>query len=139
MMAVVLADLVDRHDLRMIEVRGRLGFKAKPLEVVGCRESTGADHLECQHAIQADLPRLVDDAHPSLGDDLDQLVIAEVADARSGQVAANPRRPAAGLCWPGISTGCSVFTPLDGQEREPRRASRRGRRRQRQARSDRSG
>ena len=34
MMAVVLAHLVNRHDIRVIEVSGRLGFEPEPLQIV---------------------------------------------------------------------------------------------------------
>ena len=34
MMAVVLADLVDRHDIRVIQVRGRLGLEPESLQIV---------------------------------------------------------------------------------------------------------
>ena len=40
------------------------------------------DHLEGDDPVQADLPGLVDDAHPAPGDLLQQLVVAEVADGR---------------------------------------------------------
>ncbi len=81
MMPLVHADLVDRHDVGMIQMRRGLSFQAKPLEVVGRREPPGADHLQRQHAVQADLPGLEDDPHSPFRDHLDQLVIAEVADA----------------------------------------------------------
>ncbi len=81
MMPLVLADLVDRDDVGMVQMRRGLGFQAKPLEVVGRGEPPGPDHLQRQHAVQADLPGLEDDAHPAFRDDLDQLIIAEVADA----------------------------------------------------------
>ena len=80
MVPFVLADLVDGHDVRVIEVRRGLRLQAEPLQVVGGREPAGPDHLQRQHAVQADLPRLEDDPHAALGDHLDQLVVAEVAD-----------------------------------------------------------
>ena len=39
--------------------------------------------LSASDAVQAHLAGLVDDTHPALRDDLDQLIIAEVADPRS--------------------------------------------------------
>ena len=83
MVSLVLADLVDRHDVRMIQVRRGLRLQAEPLEIIGRREPAGPDHLQRQHAVQADLPCLVNDAHAAFGDDLHQLVVAEVADARA--------------------------------------------------------
>ena len=38
------------------------------------------DHLERDGAVEADLPRLVDDPHAAAGELVDQLIIAEVAD-----------------------------------------------------------
>ena len=84
MMAFVLADLVDRHDVRMIQVRRGLRFHPEPLEILGRRESAGPDHLQRQDAVQADLPGLVDDPHTALGEDLEQLVVAEVSDPLPG-------------------------------------------------------
>ena len=85
--AVVLADLVDRHDMRMIEVRGRFGLAGG-----SARRSPGVANrpaptiLTRQHAVQAHLPGLVDDPHSALREDLDQLVIAEIADTRRVEI-----------------------------------------------------
>ncbi len=84
-LALVFADLVDWHDVGMVEVGGGFGFEAKTLEVGGRGQTPGANHLERQHAVQAELPGLVHNAHASLGDHLEQLVIAEVADPRAGR------------------------------------------------------
>ena len=42
----VFADLVDRHDMRMIQVRGRFGFQAEAMEIAGRREPARPHHLE---------------------------------------------------------------------------------------------
>ena len=80
MVPFVLADLVDWHDVRVIEVRRGLCLQAESLQVVGGREPARSHHLEGQHAVEADLPRLEDDPHSPLGDQLDELVVAEVSD-----------------------------------------------------------
>ena len=80
--AVVLTDFVDRHDVRVVEVRGGLGLEPEALKVVGSGEAAGTHHLERERAVQAHLAGLVDHSHTPLGDDLDQLVVAEIADAR---------------------------------------------------------
>ena len=53
---LVLADLVDRHDARMIEVRRRLGLGVEPLHVGVVGELAGEDHLERHGPVEADLP-----------------------------------------------------------------------------------
>ena len=89
MLTLVLADLVDRHDPRMIEVGRRLGLGVEALDVGLVGELAGQDHLEGDGAVEADLPGLEDDAHAAAGDLADDLVVAEVADADGGD---DPRR-----------------------------------------------
>ena len=98
MLALVLADLVDRHDARMVEVRGGLGLDVEPLDVGLGGELAGEDHLERDGAVEAHLPGLVDDAHAAAGDLADELVVAEVADARSEDPAASLVDPVPGRC-----------------------------------------
>ena len=81
MLALVLANLVDRHDAGMVEVGGRLGLAVEPLDVGLIGELAGEDHLECDGPVEADLPGLEDDPHAAAGDLADDLVVAEVADA----------------------------------------------------------
>ena len=81
MLALVLADLEDRHDARMVEVGRRLGLGVEALDVGLVGELAGEDHLERDGAVEADLPGLEDDAHAAAGDLADDLVVAEVADA----------------------------------------------------------
>ena len=81
MLALVLADLVDRHDPRMVEVGGRLGLGVEALDVGVVGELAGEDHLERDGAVEAHLPGLEDDAHAAAGELADDLVVAEVADA----------------------------------------------------------
>ncbi len=87
LLALVLADLVDRHDVGMVEVGRRLGLGAEPLDVAARGEAAGEDHLERDDPVERRLPRLVDDPHPAPGDLLQQLVVAEVADGRQRGVA----------------------------------------------------
>ena len=56
MLALVLADLVDRHDARMVEVGRRLGLGVEPLDVGLVGKLAGEDHLERDGAVEADLP-----------------------------------------------------------------------------------
>jgi hypothetical protein len=79
-LALVLADLVDRHDVGVIQVARRLGLLAKPLDGLVIK-LVRQDHLEGHRPVEADLPAAVNDAHATLGDLGLQLVVAEVTDA----------------------------------------------------------
>jgi hypothetical protein len=81
---VVLADLVDRDDVRVVEQGDGLGLVAEPADLVFGGQCGGADHLERNLAVQADLARLVDDAHAAAANLGLDLVVAEVADERAG-------------------------------------------------------
>jgi hypothetical protein len=80
--ALVLADLVDRDDVRVVEAGGRLGLGLEALDVTGRRELAGEDHLQGDGTVEAHLPRPVHDAHAAAGDDFQQFVVADVADRR---------------------------------------------------------
>ena len=81
MLPLVLTDLEDRHDARMVEIGGRLGLGVEAFDVVLIGELAGQDHLEGDNAVEADLPGLKDDAHAAAGDLPDNLIVAKVADA----------------------------------------------------------
>ena len=81
MLALVLADLIDRHDPRMVEVGRCLGFRVEPPDVGLIGKLTGEDHLESNRPVEAHLPCLEHDTHAAAGDLADDLVVAEVADA----------------------------------------------------------
>ena len=81
MLAVVLADLEDRHDPRMVEVGGGLGLGVEAFDVGLVGELAGEDHLERDGPVEAHLPGLEHDPHSAAGDLADDLVVAEVADA----------------------------------------------------------
>ena len=80
MLAVVLADFVDRDDIRVIESGGRFGFRVKSLYQGGRGQLAGENHFERDRPIKANLPRAVDHAHPTAVDFLDQFIVAEVTD-----------------------------------------------------------
>ena len=52
MLAVVFADLVDRHDVGVIEIRRRLGFLAEALHVRLRGQLAFEDHLEGNDALE---------------------------------------------------------------------------------------
>ena len=56
MLALVLADLEDRHDAWMVEVGGGLGLGVEAFDVGLVGELAGEDHLERDGPVQADLP-----------------------------------------------------------------------------------
>ena len=82
MLAFMLADFEDRHDPRMVQIGGGLGFGMEAFDVGVVGELAREDHLERDGAVEGHLPRLEHDSHAAAGDLADDLVISEVADAR---------------------------------------------------------
>ena len=82
-LAVVLADLVDRDDARVVEQRDGLGLVLEPPQLGVVGQHAGLDHLEGDGPVEADLPGLVDDAHAAAAQLLLDLVVAEVADSET--------------------------------------------------------
>ena len=75
----------------MVEQRDRLGLVLEPAQLGVVGQDAGLDHLEGDGAVEADLPRLVDDAHAAAAQLLLDLVVAEVADGGAArQVACGP-------------------------------------------------
>ena len=66
--ALVLTDLVDGNDVRVVEARRRLRLDVKAVQLPRRRELPGQDHLEGDRPIQAHLAGLVNDAHTAAGD-----------------------------------------------------------------------
>jgi hypothetical protein len=84
-LALVLADIVDRHDAGMIQPgRERYLTLEQPCRGVG-REGAAREHLEGDDPIGADLPGPVDDAHAA-GVDAAEDLVAAVARRREGAV-----------------------------------------------------
>ncbi len=81
---LMLADLVDGHDVRVVEVGGVFGLGAEAAQLVGAGQGAVADHLEGHQAAQRQLPRPVDDAHAAARDFPQHLVIAEAPPRRRG-------------------------------------------------------
>ena len=80
MLPFVDADFVDGHDVGVIEASRGLRLGVESIHVGRRSQAVGEDHFEGDQAVQAQLPRLVDDAHAAAGDLLQQLVITDVAD-----------------------------------------------------------
>ena len=78
LLPVVLADLVDGHDVRMLQMGDRLGFGPEPLHHLGLGQLPGGEHqLDGDDAVQAFLVGLIDNAHAAARDDFQQLVVAK--------------------------------------------------------------
>ena len=78
MLVLMLADFVNGHNVGMVQLGG--GFRLR-LETphVGLRcELAGQDHFQGDQPLELDLPGLVDNAHASACNLLQQLVFAEV-------------------------------------------------------------
>ena len=61
--AVVLADLVDLHDVRVLQAGDGLGLGPEAGQLLGAGVVAGQDHLQGDDAVERELPGLVDDAH----------------------------------------------------------------------------
>ena len=88
---VVLADLVDRHDVRMIQLRGGLGFRMEPLHFLATGELAGEDQLEGDDAVEADLAGAINRAHAAAGELTKQLVVAKGVEWGGGGFAGRCR------------------------------------------------
>ena len=77
-MSLVLADLVNRHDVGVVQIGGRLRLLAETLHFFAGSERARQDHLESDGPIKADLSGPVDNAHAATGNLAAQLVVAEV-------------------------------------------------------------
>src|SRR5262245_24967636 len=82
-MTFAFTHLMDGDDVRVLQVGGRFGFLAEALDVGDAGELTGQDHLYRDRSMKADLPRLVDHAHSTAGDFLEEFVVAEMPEGWS--------------------------------------------------------
>jgi hypothetical protein len=73
----VLAYLVDGDDVLVLDLGRRLRLGAEALYLGGGRQPARRDHLQGDNAVEADLPRLVDDAHAAARDLREQFIVAE--------------------------------------------------------------
>ena len=85
-------DLVDRHDVRMVETHNRLGLNQESADLRLGGELPGEDHLQRHHPIQADLPRLVNDPHPTAGNLFDEHVVADLPGGAEFVIQVSPGR-----------------------------------------------
>ena len=80
--AVVLADLVDLDDVRVLDRGDGPGLGLEPDEVPGLRTGPGPDHLQGDEPVEPRLPRLVDDPHAAPAQHLQDLVAGDLGQSR---------------------------------------------------------
>ena len=84
-LAVVAADFVDLHDVRMLQASDRLGLGAEPLHILFVGVGAGEDHLERDEALELDVPRLVDDAHATPAQHGEKLIALDRRELAAGR------------------------------------------------------
>jgi hypothetical protein len=114
----VLPDLVDRHDVGMVQERDRLGLVLEAAQLIVGGEHVRLEHLERDRPVQADLAGLIHDPHAAAAQLLVDLVIAKV----SYTIAAAQTVPGRSA---GLSTGCPHGAPVLCRGLMPRGVSRR--------------
>ena len=78
-----LAHLVDPDDAGVVQVRCRLRLRVEAMNDLVVRQQPTEDHLQRHLTIQGALPGAIHDPHPAARDLLHDLVVADVAQARS--------------------------------------------------------
>ncbi len=80
------ADRVDRDDVRMVQVRGRLGLDAEPGYLLRVDGGGEREDLQRDATAQRVLFGLVDDAHPAAAELADHAEIAEPGGVGCGEI-----------------------------------------------------
>ena len=80
--AVGLADVVDRHDGVVAELRGRRSLPAEPLDVDRRERDVRRQHLEGHAAAERHVHGFVDDSHAAAADLAQHAVLADVSFGR---------------------------------------------------------
>ena len=76
-LAVLLADVVDRADIRMIERRRSLGFAAKPFERLPILSDVFREKFQRDKAVEARVLRFVNNTHAAAAQLLDDAVMRD--------------------------------------------------------------
>ncbi len=95
--AVVLADLVDLDDVRVLEAGDGLGLGAETCQLRLAGVAAGQDHLEGDDAAQLDVPRLVDDTHATLAELAEDLVAGHLASRATAALETGRRQGGKGI------------------------------------------
>ena len=77
MLALVHSHFVDGHNVRMLQARCRGGLDAKAMDEFLTRVLAEQQQFYRHGAVEAELSRLVNNAHTATGNFLHQLVVAE--------------------------------------------------------------
>src|SRR5579863_7340649 len=77
MRAALLADRVDGHDVRVMQLGGSLGLATESFHGSGRQTQTAGKHLERHFAIERFLACFIDDAHPATAKQAQDLEIAK--------------------------------------------------------------
>jgi hypothetical protein len=88
---LVTADLINGHDIGMVQLDGGLHLSAEALQLGGRGPLPGEDHLQGHQPIEPHVSGLENHPHAAPGDLLQQLVIAEGARQLQGHGASGPR------------------------------------------------
>src|SRR6516165_3298343 len=91
--AALASDSVDRHDIRVMQARGRLRLILKALELARVKNRCQGENLDRHLAPQRDLLRLVDDSHAAATDLADDPVVAQ------DTIDDGPREPGCVSVW----------------------------------------
>jgi hypothetical protein len=75
--AIRFANLIDRHDARMPELRDAARFAQKAIAVMSITELSGARHLQRHHPPQRRVTGLIHRPEPAHAHDTEQIEIAE--------------------------------------------------------------
>jgi hypothetical protein len=76
-LVLVLADVVDRADVRMIQSRGRLRLALKALDGHGIARQIGGEELQCHRSAKTRILGAVHDTHAAAAKVLDHLVVTD--------------------------------------------------------------
>ena len=78
------ADLMDGHDVGMLEHRGRRRFRPKAMDELARGQLAAHDQLQRHRSSEAALTRAINDSHSAPGNFIEQFVIREHPGSRSG-------------------------------------------------------
>ena len=114
--AIGLADVVDLHDVRVLEPGDRLGLRQEPGTNLGVGMGTGEDHLQGARAIEPDLAGPVDDPHAAPAQ--------QPLDLETGQASRQRlqgRTGGQGLGWPALALRLMLGSARVGAQVDVRR------------------
>ena len=83
-LALVLADLVERRDVRVRERRRRARFLQEPLAAIGIAGDLGGEHLDRDGAAKPGVASAIDLAHPAGADPIEDFVVPEATRTSNG-------------------------------------------------------